>query len=185
MHACQSPPPHPNQASLIGVFFFSFSGLVVFHDLSWFACTHLTGLLSQWLSRVTNSDLLQTSLFYSYLLNYTFSLYLNLTVLPFFSQAASYLFIPPTTTANRTMTTRHRCTVPPSTATLGWCGCCWRNSLIPPWGITSLRLRWTWQHCTAAWRLSNCCSVPILICSAATPRNTHHYTWPLATDTYP
>lgn len=41
-------------------FFFFFSGLVVFHDLSWFACTHLTGLLSQWLSRVTNSDLLQT-----------------------------------------------------------------------------------------------------------------------------
>lgn len=179
-------PIKPHWLGFFFFFFFRVGGfswpfMICLYPSDWFTLTMTQSSHKFWLI----ADTIQASLFYSYLLNYTFSLYLNLTVLPFFSQAASYLFIPPTTTANRTMTTRHRCTVPPSTATLGWCGCCWRNSLIPPWGITSLRLRWTWQHCTAAWRLSNCCSVPILICSAATPRNTHHYTWPLATDTYP
>lgn len=100
-----------------------------------------------------------------------------------FSRCFPMLPLTRSSTPNRTMTTRRHYTVPPSTATPGWCGCCWRSWQTPPWGTTSLRLRSTWPPYTAAWRLSSCCSLPTPTCSAATPRNTRRCIWPLATDT--
>lgn len=83
----------------------------------------------------------------------------------------------------RITTTRRRCTALLSTATRGWCGCCWRSWPTRPWGTTSSRRRWTWRRCTAAWRWSSCCSAPTPTCSTATPRSTRRCTWPPATDT--
>lgn len=71
---------------------FSWPFMICLYPSDWFTLTMTQSSHKFWLI----ADTIQASLFYSYLLNYTFSLYLNLTVLPFFPKLLlTYLSPPP------------------------------------------------------------------------------------------
>lgn len=101
VHACLPVPAPSPQSSLTdwGFFFFffrvggfSWPFMICLYPSDWFTLTMTQSSHKFWLI----ADTIQASLFYSYLLNYTFSLYLNLTVLPFFPKLLlTYLSPPP------------------------------------------------------------------------------------------
>lgn len=69
---------------------FSWPFMICLYPSDWFTLTMTQSSHKFWLI----ADTIQASLFYSYLLNYTFSLYLNLTVLPFFPSCFLLIYPP-------------------------------------------------------------------------------------------